>query len=163
MQGHPRRLEWVQYAQQRLISHPRPGTGSLTCHKPEKELHGKDFFHSFLLEIFAKILPETCWRTQLMGLGTQCMDTLLVTIPWHKDRHEEISSISMSISLPIYRKIQKTCVQSAMKFISRASRNCMPFNLNAVSYAKNVFYCICIVQIFLVSIFPLWMTFSPLN
>lgn len=33
MQGHSRGLEWVQYAEQQLISHPTPGTGSLTCHK----------------------------------------------------------------------------------------------------------------------------------
>lgn len=60
----------------------------------------------------------------------------------------------MTISLPMYKKIQETYLQSVTKLISRAARNYIPFNLNAVNYAKSVFYYICIVQIFLLSIFP---------
>lgn len=82
-----------------------------------------------------------------------------VAIPWHTDWHQEkISSISTSIPLPMNKKIQETYLQSEIKLISRAARNYIPFNVNAVNYAKNVFYYICIVQIYLLSIFPLWMT-----
>lgn len=63
----------------------------------------------------------------------------------------------------MYKKIQETYLQSVMKLISRAARNYILFNLNAVNYAKNVFYYRCIVQIFLLSIFPLWMSLFPLK